>query len=238
MDTKIIIGAGAALLMLIICVCLLCSSSVGAYYILQPTTTTPETTITPTTTAATAETKIQPSNTVPEFASVDKTTTANDTGNTYFLDRQNIDCGNSSVLNHMVLTRPNEAKIQYNYKCLSANDLGAQIPKETPLNDEGGGALIYLDRHDVRCDNTQGISGMTLVRDGAGKYKYVYKCVPVPKLGNCVEKKTPVNDIDGYSAIYLDRHNIKCDDKQVLNRIHLVNAGNNKVYYEYSCCSR
>jgi hypothetical protein len=168
----------------------------------------------------------------------DKTTNADDwgNGNTYFLDRHNIDCGDKSVLNQMVLARPSTNKLQYKYTCLSASDIGTPVQKETKL-DVGSNSSIFLDRHDVNCDEGTGLSQLKLVSDG-GKFHYKYACAPVPTLGKCVEKQTTANDWGNGSVIYLDRHNIKCDKDQVMSEFKLTRPTPTQLQYNYKCCTR
>src|SRR5690349_10800018 len=41
----------------------------------------------------------------------------------------------------------------------------------TPWNDEGGGNLIYLDRHDVACPSKAGMSQFHYARKGDGNFR-------------------------------------------------------------------
>jgi hypothetical protein len=177
--------------------------------------------------------KIQP------FAPIEKTTLANDWGNsnTFFLDRHDINCGDKSVLNQLVLTRPAENQLQYKYTCLSASDIGPSMSKETPLND-GSASSIYLDRHDVKCDAGSGLSELKLETVNGNSYHYKYQCATVPSMGSCVEKTTPANDWGNGSVIFLDRHNVKCEPNQVLSRLKLTRPEPDKLQYNYTCCSR
>jgi len=49
----------------------------------------------------------------------------------------------------------------------------------TPWNDEGGGNAVFLDRHDVRCNNDELINRFRLTRDYRGNYRYDYTCCRV-----------------------------------------------------------
>ena len=53
----------------------------------------------------------------------------------------------------------------------------------TPLNDEGGGNAVYLDRHNVSCRADEALSHFHLVRNWVGnqlQYQYEYTCCKVP----------------------------------------------------------
>jgi len=224
METKLIASLGG--LTVVFCCCISCvvivlSVCCCILYVIQNSTSDPVP---------------EPGNSIPPFTTVSETSGVSANGTSVLLDNLDLVCDKGSVLNSFHLVRPSESTIQYKYNCLSARDIGAPITKTTPLNDEGAGALIYLDRHDVKCDDGFGLSGMHLKRSGNNTFQYEYSCAPVPKLGNCVAKTTPSNDVGG--VIYLDRHDVKCDANQVLSRAHVVNDGNNKIHYEYTCCSR
>jgi hypothetical protein len=48
--------------------------------------------------------------------------------------------------------------------------------KATPWNEEGGGNMIYLDRHNIACNDNESLSRIQFVRDGKGKFQYQYRC--------------------------------------------------------------
>lgn len=56
----------------------------------------------------------------------------------------------------------------------------------TQWNYEGGGNAVYLDRHDVKCDDNELLSQFNLTRqqqeDGNIYYRYNYKCCALPDL--------------------------------------------------------
>lgn len=50
----------------------------------------------------------------------------------------------------------------------------------TPWNFEGGGNAIYLDRHNVACENNEALTQFHLVRSGTDMYRYDYTCCALP----------------------------------------------------------
>jgi hypothetical protein len=178
---------------------------------------------------------------VPPFTSVSKETPANDWGNglTYYLDRHDLNCGEKSTLSQLQLTRPATDKIQYKYTCNNTIDAGKPIQKSTPMNDYGGGQVIFLDRHNIQCDPGQALTEMKLVRNADGRqYQYQYQCSPIPNLSTCVEKETPANELGNNTSIYLDRHNVKCGEGEVLSGLRFVRPTPGTIQYKYRCCSR
>lgn len=107
----------------------------------------------------------------------------------------------------------------------------------TNWNDEDGGNMIYLDRHDVNCPKGAALSRVHLARDGRGKYRYEYSCTSGQNFGNPVPSRTDANDWGGGNTIFLDRHNSECKPGQAMSRYHLSRPAGNKVQYEYNCTS-
>jgi hypothetical protein len=175
-------------------------------------------------------------------------------GNTAYLDRHNISC-NTGALNNLKLVRRRDAQgnadgnYRYDYACTTGGYLGNTEAKTTQWHDEGAGNTIYLDRLDVDCGINNLISGLRLVRniDAQGKaigtHQYQYKCAPSSKALKCRRVSTVADSEGAGNAIYLDRHNIKCEDNEALSRLKLVRVGdaqgmpNGNYRYDYTCCS-
>jgi hypothetical protein len=49
----------------------------------------------------------------------------------------------------------------------------------TQWDDEGRGNAVYLDRHNVQCNQNELINRFRLVRNGRGRYRYDYTCCRV-----------------------------------------------------------
>ena len=50
------------------------------------------------------------------------------------------------------------------------------IGTTTPVNENGNGNAIYLDRHDVRCNENEAISKIRLNTLEGNRYQFQYKC--------------------------------------------------------------
>lgn len=108
--------------------------------------------------------------------------------------------------------------------------------KDTGFNDEGNGNAVYLDRHNVTCDN-EGIQRFRLIRNGQGKYRIDYTCAANGQLGASSNKDTGFNDEGNGNVIYLDRHNVDCGKDSVLSQFQLTRNGQGKFRYNYTCKS-
>lgn len=177
--------------------------------------------------------------TYPKTMQSDLTTPWNDSGNgnSVYLDRHDINCPNKSALSKFQMANKDGKQIQYQYSCLAAVDFQDAVPNSTPPNDDGGGNTIYFDRHAVMCPTGSAVNEWHLIRPTANKIAFNYKCVPVPGLQKCEEKTTPFNDEGGGNSLYLDRHNVNCDNK-MLTSFRLVRNGKGQYQYVYSCCGR
>ena len=103
---------------------------------------------------------------------------ADGNGNPLFLDRHDIDCGSGSVLGQFKLVQnPTDATQYYSYTCHNTeNPECRQVT--TPFNDDGGGHIHYLNRHNVKCEPNEALQQFKLVRnpDNLGQYQYQYTC--------------------------------------------------------------
>ena len=169
------------------------------------------------------------------FSLRQRQTLANDWGggNSIFLDRHNMDCGDDGISSFR-LFRPAGNKIAYKYSCLE----GTNQPRSnqaTRSNDWGGGNTLFLDRHNVDCGNSS-IHKIHLVRPSRKRIRYNYACGNKGVMEKtCKNMSTPWNQ-ESNKTIYLDRHNVSCPKKTVLTRFKLQRNGAGKFRYDYTCC--
>jgi len=229
-------------------------SDAPATAVTAPTVTKPPAT-TPPATAVTAPTVTKPAVTPPpatppppqppayEPFSIGalKDTGFNDDGggNAVYVDRHNIDCGVQGVQRlHYQRNPANQSQFRYDYTCANGGSLGAATPKNTGFNDEGGGNTIYLDRHNIDCGDNSVMSQLKLNRDGAGKFKYDYTCLSSNAPLTCRDVTTPANDWGGGKSIFLDRHDLKCNDNEAMSQFHLTRPSDNTIQYNFKCCKK
>lgn len=68
-------------------------------------------------------------------------------------------------------------KIKFTYTCCEMPEEKTCVKERTPMNDDGGGNAIFLDRHEVKCKDNFALSQFKLSRGGGGsKYQYQYTC--------------------------------------------------------------
>ena len=105
--------------------------------------------------------------------------------------------------------------------------------KETQFDDEGGGNVFYLDRHQLKCGESQAISQFRLERNGGGKYRYAYTCcstqLPCSQVNLVQNAFTEASD-----SFFLDRQNIDCLQSYI-NGFKVDRSGN-YLRYAYPCC--
>lgn len=193
------------------------------------------------------ETPVNKKASTPEPAPIEikvekKKTPPNDDGggNSIYLDRHSVDCGNKSIMNQFHMNREKDAngsynKIQYNYTCHTGHE-GNLTQMNSGDNDDGGGNSVYLDRHSVNCGD-QFINQFRLTRPSNNTIRYDYKCndTPVDKSTCRTDKISPQED-GGGNMIYLDRQNVNCNEGEALTNFRLTRPSNNTIAYEYTCC--
>jgi hypothetical protein len=106
-------------------------------------------------------------------------------GNTIFLDRHQVDCGEGGAISQFQLSRagtPN--KYQYNYKCVKMGKPMTSRMITTTADDVGGGNATFLDRHDVVCADDEAMNYFALIRPSEKQIAYKYRCskfLPAPE---------------------------------------------------------
>jgi hypothetical protein len=173
-------------------------------------------------------------------------------GNTIYLDRHNVDCGNNPIQRFRLkrdynpILRKNTGNYRYDYTCgVAYVNGGANVTaditenpqyKSTPSNDRGGGNNIYLDRHRVECDGGY-ISQFLLSHMGNPyNYQYNYRCNKTKKPMQCRDVVTKPYSNGWGNAVYLDGLDVKCNDDEVLSAFQLYRPSENTNAYWYKCC--
>ena len=172
---------------------------------------------------------------VPSYTLREESTPSNDWGggNMVYLDRHTLDCGDDGI-NQFRLGRPTPSEIQYKYKCLEGINSPASENKDTGANDWGGGNTVYLDRHDVNCDKKP-IAKFRLTRPQSNQIRYDYTCNSKQATGACRDADSGWNQ-ESNQNVYLDRHDVKCNDDEVITQFKLGRDGAGKFRYTYKCC--
>ena len=156
-------------------------------------------------------------------------------GNSVYLDRHTINCG-KGIISQFKLNNNGKGKINYNATCIPDPNNSEYTKHFTPLNDDGRGNTVYLDKHNIDCKNQGLISRIKLVRGGnAKKVGYEYTC-KASGVRSCSNHSTPWNDEGAGKNIYLDRHNVSCPPGKALKRVKLTRNGKGKYRYDYTCC--
>jgi len=107
------------------------------------------------------------------------TTPGNDDGrgNMIYLDRHNVECNYNEVMTQWRLYRPTHTTMSFAYTCCApVKPLGTCTEKQTPINVDGGGNTIYLDRHNVVCDTGTAMQSWRFVRRSHTTFNIVYRC--------------------------------------------------------------
>jgi hypothetical protein len=142
------------------------------------------------------------------------------TGESFYLDRQNVDCG-SDPINGFQMRTIDGSSLTYRLECAAGANLDQTEAKSTGLQDAGDGNLIFLDRLNVDCGMNAAVSQFRLGRDGDEiKYDYTCKAAPVAdSMIECEDLSTPPNDgggEGGNQVELLDRHHVACPASKVI----------------------
>ena len=133
---------------------------------------------------------------------------------------------------------PLEFRYTYNCRNIGDNDKNNQSTSHTTtINDSGGGSVVFLDRHDVKCPDNQVMSNLTLKsNDDNSSVWYEYDCKNV-NATTCETYTTTFAPSGGGAIEYLDRHHVNCPNDKALNQFRLKRDQDGTNYrYEYTCC--
>ena len=111
--------------------------------------------------------------------------------------------------------------------------------KYTQLSSHGGGNMVYLDRHRVRCNGHGRIVHMFHLQRFGERIRYQYGCCNIAGAHACVPKQqySAYSDDGGGQAIYLDRHAVNCGTTGFIADFRLErNPSQGHIRYKYSCC--
>ena len=157
-------------------------------------------------------------------------------GNSIFLDRHNVDCGNKA-LKGFHLRRPRGNQLQYKYQCGGATT-SAGIRKDSGTNHWGGGHTLYLIAIGWIVAPTL-FTNSNWFALNHHSIRYNYKCGNRRHSGRCRALNTGFNQGHRMS-IYLDRHKIRCHNDEVLKSFKLNRQPRTgwpgKMRYDYECC--
>lgn len=103
---------------------------------------------------------------------------------------------------------------------------------QTPANDDGGGNVVYFDRHALNCGN-QGMTSMRLFRPQPWQIAFDYQCRNSGDTTS-TDRYTPPNDDGAGNAVFLDRHGIDCQN-YALQYVQLYRPSSNQIAYHYRC---
>lgn len=156
-------------------------------------------------------------------------------GNTVYLDRHNINCIPNGIRGFK-LVRDGKGQYRYDYICSNNGNLDKPIDKNTDYNDDGKGNLVYLDRHNIDCGKDLALAQFKLSRNPNNQYRYDYKCEKSLSPLQCRKVSTDVNQDGKGNATFLDRHNITCNEDEVISQFKLTRPDKNLIKYDYTCC--
>jgi len=97
-------------------------------------------------------------------------------GDNRYMDRHNAVCGTDQVMTQWQLQTANR-KFRFEYECCDVNaGLDKCSQHSTPMNDDGGGKVRHLDRHNVNCPASTMMTQWRLTRPSGSQIRFDYTC--------------------------------------------------------------
>jgi hypothetical protein len=177
-------------------------------------------------------------------------------GNSIYLDRHTLTCGNNQALGAMGLTRFKlqrnwRRQYEYAYRCCDI-DLNSEAhtgttSHTTSCSSDGNGNNIYLDRHSVDCGNNKVIAYERTHRcadpNSRGRHGHhdglqiTYQCRSGAS-NTCSDHSTACNFDGNGNTVYFDRHNVQCPtDKPLMRSFRMERCSRNTIRWKYKCCA-
>jgi hypothetical protein len=105
--------------------------------------------------------------------------------------------------------------------------------KFTPWNVDGGGNVVYLDRHRLKCGSSSDVLRSFKLERSGNKIRYKYTCCNLPKATCSLRKVQNYYTIEGRgNSVYLDGARGLLNEF-LLKRMHRRMS---KYTYQYYCC--
>jgi len=118
--------------------------------------------------------------------------------------------------------------------------MGGDSKRSTSQNTDGRGNMLYLDRHNVKCNKDQAMTRWKIGRPSGRTIRVKFTCQTVRSgLESCERKSTSPSNDGGWNnrnTMYLDRHTLNCGDDKMLTKWKLNRVGG-KVQFKYTCCA-
>ena len=166
-----------------------------------------------------------------------KSTPVNDYGGgaTIFLDRHTPDCGNQPF-NSLKLNRPSDTTMKFDYTCSTGGNLSNPVQQSIPPQEDGGASTIYLDRQNIQCPADSALTKLHLTRPSGSTISFDYSCAKNATPLNCRQLTTTPRPGDGTEGTQSLMSDIKCNNDEVLSRIHVFRPTPQTIAWEYTCC--
>jgi hypothetical protein len=130
-------------------------------------------------------------------------------------------------------------QIRYEFRCAPSQFFHkdpSHYEANTPWN-QYDPSKIYLDRHNVKCEDGYVLSGFHFQRDN-NRCRYEARCVKSNLPLKCYPKRTESSDIGDYIS-YLSSQSVSgCGENEAIQQFHFNREGSNRMYYDYTCCSQ
>ena len=160
----------------------------------------------------------------------------------HYLDRHHVICPVGTAVSRFHVDRARHPNLwRKQYECAPVPKQVAVNEHHTPWQDDGGGNLYYLDRHNVECPVHQAIQSFHMERNQRGnQMRFAYNCVLIHGIEDRKKDGSAHwGASGGGNAHYLDRQHVECGGSSWINRFRLTRhfkyQPHTSVRFEVSC---
>ena len=132
-------------------------------------------------------------------------------------------------------------RCDYNNQCGNRQDewscRESCYTRATGWNSDGGGNMVYFDRHRLSCGGSGRVLQMFRLQRRRGQIRFFYKCCQLLKTVCSNSRRSNGYSSDGGGdTVYLDRQTVSCGSHGYLNG-YWLERGHGSVRYSYYCCN-
>ena len=179
----------------------------------------------------------------------------------FYFEKHNVDCSGRALAQY-TLDPHTHTEFAFNYTCCDQASRSCRSVQTAPADDGCGCGGVnacrpatpgcgcctrYLSSHNIACESDEFLSQVKMVSDSGGEgggnpgqLHYDYTCCVLPSdMRLQCDNYTTTPDNSGIcNAHNIDKHDIKCNASQVLQRFQMKSTLSDQglIWYNYTCC--
>lgn len=181
--------------------------------------------------------KLVPNGLVSQFVYPLYSTSAVKDGHMSSLTAQNYSCPPSYAIKGINWSRSGDSLNSYT-ECTMDVDTTSDDPTISNHTDDiaDGYHLMYLDRHNLTCQDGSALRGIGFEMNGENRIKSSVMCESLKVPYTCRKERTPTTS--NGNTLALTNLSVRCGAGEVMKGLQLIRPDPNNLAFEYTCCKK